>query len=617
MSHDSDRKPEDRPEKSEGTGASEARKGRNTAPGEAADESPGDKKEIQVALVDEVLETEQYEMTVSDQIVPSTDVSEPPLVSVESISKADIEVSRLGQEVDTIVNPGEHHQSASIQHNIPVIERLEAHPVAHSTAEVVTPAQDVEQKDEVQLVGVQEIIANRLNQPVNHKVTPAQYRTQGREPMELDEDDPVFTWTGGSPYNSGRPKLVIHRSPEELSTLPFLRVLLRDTYKEIEGGEPGAETVEFVANEPRIPQIQKNIVTLNLTEDAWQSDMRDENPVIERNDIDIVPKLREVAATLYTGELGYFVVNVPNTWEGDLIQEDFFGKLVERVANAGVSEADEGGGVFEVLESSPVVVANPKIETKEELFSSVSQYFSLEDSVGKFVSVDQIEHVKEQTLRQNDWKRIALTERQSREDESDEHYFWKAIIAEGLARELWKYHETNRRPNQDDRPFGEFLKQEILSKETIRTEVTVGDTDDNSGIKPDILIGSVTSTWMKDALKEFLNRDENLTRDVVIEFETGRSEGAFNFRKIRETLEKYPTNGVSGTAIQLVLPVRLFFRGEQRARMILDLIESWNDEDPGQRLSATALVPVLRQGSCRGLKSANQLVEDLYGEEEE
>lgn len=609
MSRDSERRPWESIEEDEETGAGETRKGRSSVSGESGS---SDLKEIQVALVDETLEVERQEQYVDTRMEPESDVSSVDTTGVEAFGEAGLEASRLNQSVDRIFTPQKRVQPSGSQFAVRVTEGLRAETVSHSDIKTVSPNQELEEEEEFQLVTLQELVSEKVDHSVNQQMTPAQQRSQGRNPVELDKEDPVFSWTGGSPYSSGRPKLVIHRSSEDSDTLSFLQVLLRDTYKEIEGGEPGAETVEFVANEPRIPQVQKNIVTLDLTGDEWQSNMRGESPVIERNDVDIVPTLRDVASTLYTGELGYFVVDVPDEWEGDLLQEDFFDRLVERVAEAGLPEEGEDKGFFEVLRSSPVVVADPKVEDEDALFERVFRYFSVGDHVSQFSSVDQVEQVREQALRRNDWKRIALTERQSAEDESDEHYFWKAAIAEGLAWQMQKYFETQQRPHQDDQPFAEFLKTQILGKEIIQTESTPSNLAEDEQIESDILIESFLQEWVKNGIQEFLDLDEDLSQDVVFEFETGRSEGAFNFRKIRETLEKYPKAGAKRKNIYLVLPTRLFFRGEKRARMILDLVESWKEEYQNHGLSASVFVPVLEDGYCRGLKPGQELVNSLY-----
>lgn len=613
MSRDSEEKPQESIEGDQETGASEPRTGQSSISGEESGEgSPSDLKEIRVTLVDDVLEAEKQEPHVDRQIKPETDVSQTGSTTLETLSEDSIEASKISHSVEQRTVPQKDVTATRNQLTIPVTDDLEAYTVSHTDIKTVSPNQKLEEKEEFQLATLQELLSDKIEHSVNHQMTPAQKRSQGREPMELDEEDPVFTWGGGSPYSSGRPKLVIHRSSENLDTLPFLQVLLRDTYKEIEGGEPGAETVEFVANEPRIPQVQKNIVTLDLTNGEWQSNMRGETPVIERNDVDIVSTLREVATTLYTGELGYFVVNVPDEWEGDLLQGDFFDKLVKRIAEAGLPEEEESKGFFEVLRSSPVVIADPKVEEESELFESVARYFSISNDPDRFVSVEQVEQIREQALKRNDWKRIALTERQSSGEESDEHYFWKAAITEGLAWEMQQYFETQERPNQDDQSFEEFIRTQILGDEVIETEKNIGDSDEETGIEPDILIESFYQNWVGDGIKEFLDINEDIAQDVAIEFETGRSEGAFNFRKVRETLEKYPNTGASRKLICLVLPTRLFFRGEKRAQMILDLVSSWDKENPGQSLSAEVFVPILEDGYCRGLESADKVVDRLY-----
>lgn len=590
------------------TGGREAREGRSSVSGNDESEgNPTERKEIQIAFVDEAIEVERDESSITETATPSADLGAVESTEIPVFKTSTFRVKKIHQQVTPLFLHTDTRPSSD-QLSYPVLGELIAQTTSHPDINTVSPTQQVEIEEGFQITTLSELQTNSLDHSVSQQMNPNQRRSQDREPLELDEEDPVFGWTGGSPYNSGTPKVVIHRDSEELPTLPYLQVLLRDTYKEIEGGEPGAETVEFVANEPRIPQVQGNIVTLDLTGDAWTSDMRGEKPVIKRNDVDIVPKLRDVASTLYTGDLGYFVVNVPDEWEGDLIQEDFFNALLSRISGTDDRRDDVDQAVFDTLQSSPVVVADPKIENDNELFANVTQYFSLSDNVDRFSRVQQAESVMLEGLRRNDWKRIALTERQRTDNESDEHYFWKAAIAEGLAWEMKKYHETQERADQTDQSFAAFLTEQILSESRIKSETEIG----NSEIVPDLLVKSTHRNWVTNGVKEFLNIDERLGRDVIIEFETGRSEGAFNFRKVRESLEKYTNSEVRNTRIYLVLPTRLFFRGEKRARMILNLVDSW-DRESENRLSAHAAVPVLKDGYCCELESATQLVDSLYG----
>lgn len=613
MTRDSERKPEELDDQEE-TGAMENRTGRSAIPGVASadDTEASNLKEIQVALVDDVVETESRDDEVSTRVRPAGKVSQHGPVHVDTVAADAVEIVQVDDAVDQVMEPTRRVGQSSDQVTLPVAAGLQAE-VMSSPVHTVRPQQKVDREDEQRIASLHELTATHIEHQVDQHMEPEQRQSRGRAQLEIDEGDPVFGWAGGSPYGSTQPKLVIHRSKEGLTTLPFLQVMLRDTYTELEGGEPGADTVEFVANEPRVPQVQKNIVTLDLTESGWQATMRSGDPVIERNNVDIVPTLQEVASTLFTGELGYFVVNVPDGWEGDVVRRKFFDNLVAHISSGAVSEK-EGNDAFAVVQSSPVVMATPHIESETALFTMVMQYFSLyEDDVDRFESVDQVAAAQERALRRNDWKRIAVTERQQRDDESDEHYLWKALVAEGL---VWEMKQWFDREPTDGLDIGTFLQKQVLSEDRLLTEHTVDDGDEHGSVVADLYLSYEQTSWLENAIEEFFGRANEDRWDIAVEVETGRSEGAFNFRKVRESLEKYCEAGVQRNHIWVVLPSRLFYRGERRARMILDLVESWDELQEDQPVSAEVFVPVVTNGSCQEMRAGAALVDELYGGED-
>ena len=544
-----------------------------------------------------------------------------------SLNENSFAVSRIETEVDDVVRPTQRIDRTGEVINIHTIAEPSVVSISQSVQSRVAPDQLAEVQKRVEVPTRDDVLVDRREEQVVNQLQPVQDREQEQNMVkeqsarqavvEVEDVDPVFGWFGGSPYGSGRPKLVLHRSQSDVETLPFLHVLLRDTYKELEGGEPGAETVEFVANEPRVPQVQKNIVTLDLTGTAWSSSMRNGEPVIERNNLDIVPKLREIAKTLYTGELGYFVVNIPDSWEGAVLQEDFFTKLVDRVAGSSLEADSKIGSVFELLQSSPVVVAEPRVDSEAAFVERVGQYFSVQDvDSDQTVSVEQIEATAERWLRRNDWKRIALTERQQHADESDEHFLWKAAIADGLLWTTYQRYQQEELAEDEETRLEEFMQHEVLSDRWLQTEHEINNgEDDGPSVVADLYMNT-EKHWVKEGITAFIGNDTTeMSGDrLVIEFETGRGEGAFNFRKVRETLEKYQDAGVSDIEVCVVVPSRLLFRGERRARMIMKLVETWN-ESPEHELEADAFVPVLESGYCRGLERVASVVEQLYGGE--
>ena len=617
MTRDSERSPEKGRGNDEETGARDDRTGRSTGPEPSSTEDIDAEglEEVLIPIIDEAIDLDRRNESVAGSIRAEATITEREPVQLET---REHRASRLDHSVTQIVAPKRRLSQSRPLLQVPVATNIQAERVSPQTAAPISPRKEISTRDDHMIEIAEQVTAERTHDRIADQRKPTrtqsvmQQRARSDGPTELDDRDPVFEWTGGVPYGSGRPSLVIHRSREELSTLPFLHVLLRDTYTEIEGGEPGAETVEFVANEPRVPQVQKNIVTMDLTESGWSSSVRNGDPVIERNNVDIVPTLQEVASTLYTGQLGYFVVNVPDDWEGDLIQSDFFEKLVERLTGTLPAESDDQQSVFESTRSSPVIVATPTVDDEEELLQNVSSYFSLSDAADDGSTVEQIGAAAERYLRRDDWKRIALTRRQHGADESDEHYLWKGAIAEGIA---WQMYRSYRQRENDDVGFEQFLQENILRQGPISTEASLNSpSEDNEVVTPDIYV-SPGQNWAKDGLSQFVAEEYRERGDLVVEFETGRSEGAFNFRKIRESLEKYSELDRTDLRICIVVPPRLLFRGHRRARMIVDLVEKWNELETETRGTAGAFVPTMSGGYCNGLRLADEFVDDLYGEE--
>jgi len=627
MVRDSERRPSNRHSQDNETGATKERTGRQQVPNQSTgdNENSDSLHNLRIIVINEVLEVNQQQSQVTEQVEPKQ-VVEQQQPSSSNVDTESFSPSRVGTQVTNVVQPTQQISRSGGVIHIPTVSEFSLERVSQSVQSRVRPTQFVEKRDRLETLTVSEFVIGRRDNQVTNQLRPEHDRTQEQKIMqrqnssqaveEVDDIDPVFDWVGGSPYGSGRPKLILHRSQDDVETLSFLQVLLRDTYKELEGGEPGAETVEFVANEPRIPQVQKNIVTLDLTGTEWSSSVRNGEPVIERNNLNIVPKLREVATTLYTGKLGYFVVNIPDAWEGAILQDKFFEKLLSDIAGSSLQE-DENKGIFELLESSPVVVAEPCLNNEQALVERTGQYFCIHElDLDQNTSVKQIEAVGERWLRRDDWKRIALTERQKHADESDEHFFWKAAIAEGITWSLYKQYRQNVLRSDEDISFEEFIQMEVIPADWFQTEKEMGGNEKSgTGVIAD-LSTTTESPWIGDAVAEFIS-DDIVSRgeeDIVVEFETGRGEGAFNFRKLRESLEKY--QDIDNPSIQLciVVPSRLLFQGKQRAHMIVKLIETWN-ENPDHEFDAEVFVPILESGYCRKLQRAEVITEQLYGGE--
>lgn len=610
-----DRKREDHPRKpfEEGKQGHKPRQAGESAKGESEEATPSE-KEVLVTIVDETIEAQDLAEAVTDPVEPRMAVHEFSHDELQVQSVSNLKALRTNQTVKARVRPQQHlkdqttQDAASVEpvSRVPICDSIEAERTTTSSIEEVRPAEQLDPGRDVEVALKGETAADRINEQVTHMVEPQQTTAQltgGNEFFDIDESDPMFRWSGGSPFGSDRPKFVVHINTGNVPSLQFLQVLLRDTYKEIHGGEPGAETVEFVANEPRIPTVQKNIVTLDLTTDNWDPSVRNGSPVIEGKGGDIVPELQQIAAELYTGDQGYFVLNVPADFEHRYRRKGFHRKLVETLAGQEVSESqNEPSSLVEKVRASPVVLVEPQTDEETVFFEKVSRYFSL-TPLRDGTSVSQVEEVQERVLKKNDWRRIALTERQEDNGESSEHYFWKAAIATGLARAMWAENE------QGFTQFDPFLKQEVLSRTVIETEP-----ENPDGVEgyPDIYIDE-SQEWAIDGLNAFIDTDADyaVSPPVAIEFETGRSEGAFNFRKIRDTLEKYSA-GTVGT--YLVIPNRILFQGRKRADMIISLVEAWRQANP---VEAGIFTPILDGGRCTGLQPAKTVVNELYGDKDD
>jgi hypothetical protein len=446
---------------------------------------------------------------------------------------------------------------------------------------------------------------------------------------ELEEYDPVFGWGGGSPYGSDRPLFVVNRDPESFSTLEHLQGVLRDIYSELRGGEPGTAPVEFLANEFRAPPVQGKVVTLDLRDGGWKPAIQNGKPTIERSDHDLVPRLREVVETLYSGGLGYFVLNVPDEWGDSYLMEGFHERLVARLAGLSDSgrpseepaenESRDGERLFEAVESAPVVLATPRVETREGFIRRVAGYYGLDDETqDTFTSVRQVERVIDNVLTQNDWVRVRLTERHG--EESNRHYLWKAAIVDGVCRAVWRADEDG----SGERAYRTFVRETLLEEIEaggfgIETEVEMGSSDLENPPRADIKIapGGASDDWTTAVRTLFDGEEDEDPRDetaptefpVAIEYETGFSEGAFNFRKVVETLEKYE-NDDKIEHVAVVIPPRLLYRGQSRARLIESLVDQWTEHDGNP--SATLYVPELVGGVIRRFVPAADRIERLY-----
>lgn len=470
--------------------------------------------------------------------------------------------------------------------------------------------------------------AEQITTRVTHQKRPSQVRDRqpsNRGVLEnVEEYDPVFRWAGGTPYGNDRPLFIVNRDPK-YSTLEHLKSVLRDTYAEVIGGEPGTATVEFLANEVQAPPVQGKVVTLDLRDDGWTAGVQNGEPVIERSDFDLIPKLRDIVEALYSGNLGYFVLNVPAEWGRGYLTDRFHERLVARLAGVSQSTAqtDKPTTLLERVESAPVVLTEPVTETESGYTSRVAGYHGLgETNATDFESVPQMEQVVQQVLSQQDWLRVTLTERHG--SEGNRHYLWKAAIVDGVCRAVWRTSESGA----DGRTFDRFVRQEFYPQIAdgsfpLETEYQVREAKEDVRLAADLWVRGPADDW-QTAIRTLLDTEadeepdgqatdsgdqEEIDFPVAVEYETGFKEGAFNYRKVVETLEKYePGNEVGHIAV--VVPQRLLYTGRRRAEMLTTLVSQWTKRV--ENTTASLYVPTLVGGSCQRLVRATKRIETLY-----
>jgi hypothetical protein len=435
--------------------------------------------------------------------------------------------------------------------------------------------------------------------------------TTGDRPRLEDEiRDPGYDWYGGTPYSVTTPQCIVHIDSPEIESLPFLQRVLRDTYAELEGGRPRTETLGIRAGSLNHVSIHGSIVTLDLTTDEWTIDVESNGINIDHEHGDPLSDLRDVVDTLYGGKLGYLVLNISEADLKSRFRSNPETAFVATLLNLSESELEPGFRTNSELFSQghpPIRIAKPRHTTPNDFRELVRQYFALTTTNNDRVA--EIEAAQEARVRRNDWPRIALTERQDIDDgESDEHYLWKATLAGGLA---WRMKEQYEQRN-DDVSFDEFVDEYLLPSGPIVSEA--GDEIESNDTVPDLLVplSGTNQLWAWLGTRDFLQMtplDPNKAEDVVFEFETGRGEGAFNLRKLRETVDKYGDE--HDKTLCVVIPPRMLFRSESRARMIEQLVEGYSGTD-----NVALCLPELGRSGCKQVVSAETRLDQWFGDEE-
>jgi hypothetical protein len=314
--------------------------------------------------------------------------------------------------------------------------------------------------------------------------------------------------------------------------------------------------------------------------------------------VDIVPELATVTQGLYSGGLGYFVVNLPEDWEGEFRRSEFFTQLVEYITDrAPAAEDINEEGDFEILRQAPVTVARPRVTDKDVFKARVSQYFGF--NTPSYETIAQADTAFLNLLRSERLAQVALTEKQKRGEESSRHYNWKGIVVEGVARQYWVS------KTEKEISFSKFLKRDLIGNGPICTEKPIPSPDiDKASAVADIYLESDDLTQSTGKFVE----DVEVELPVSIEFETGFGEGAFQHRKVLDSIKKY--EDIDDVAsVLLVVPPRLLYRGERQARLLNKFAESAGDE---LNISPSVCVPLLSEGKCIGLREAKKVTQVLY-----
>ncbi len=549
------------------------------------------------------LSVTKSEETISDSKSPSLSIQVAPPKGTGNA------VLSVRPEPETVSEPVHPTSSISAEGSEIAPHSLEVRRITERTSREVQPETGRKEQRGQTYLDPQSLTVTRKPDVISRETRPSttlsQARVQGGQALldEVEEIDPVFGWSGGLPYGMNRPTLILHCAEEGVPSFQFLQRCLRDAYAELEGGEPTVEPVEFVANEPQVPVVGGRIVTLDLTEGDWSPSVSGDRPMIEQGGIDIVPTLVQLADTLYSGGLGYVVVNLPSEWEGTFRRSQFFSTLVDYIAEASSpgTESEEETGALEKLRTAPVTIARPRVTDTDVFDARVAQYFGF-DRVPEWETIAQADTAFSNLLRSEHWAQVALTERQSYGEESSRHYNWKGLLTEGIARQLW-IAATDR-----ETPFNTFVQQFLRGEDLLKTELPLDGTDpEEASVIVDIHLNE-DRPWVSQAMETF-TPDGEYKLPIAIEFETGFREGAFQHRKLVESIEKYETGGAVDT-ILLVVPPRLLYRGERQARLLKQLVESEDDHLEG--VTAELCVPVLADGRCTSVRSGAQIIEVLY-----
>lgn len=600
--------------------------------GESAEKTDNDSSESVDALLNQRLPSIQG--TIGSQSTESIDeVAQLSSSSeIETIGTRQTPSAGISHNLETLVEPTQRRKSEEDQIYkkrdgvVPVVGGEAAgRTITHRITDSVR-LEDTLTEEKHKIGVVNQDVLSTDNQTLANVMTLNTAKSGTRPEEDRERIDPSYLWTGGTPYATTRPQCIIHKSQDDIESLPFLQRILRDTYTELEGGRPKTRSLTARGHSLTDTSVHGSIVTLDLTKENWNINF-DSNPVtLSYDDRDLLSKVQGLLNSLYGGKLGYLVVNVD---AGDFQsrfhsnrEEVFVAALLDEPAEDILIEQDTDSWFTDY--EPPIRITEPRDQERASFQRLQAQYFGFHtdpDSSDNLTEIEdyrtaEFEAAQDARIRRNDWRRIALTNRQDEESdgESDEHYLWKATLVEGIARRMYDRFVEN----QQEVSFDSFVEQELLPNGPIQTEA-----DDvlEEGV-PDLWL-STQKPWALEGIQDFLQlgRDQlSSSGSVSIEFETGRSEGAFNFRKIRETLDKYEDNSSNENFddlgyIAVVVPPRVLFRSESRSRMVKQLVSNWSPNN--KQYEADLHVPHLGQYRCKSLVSANKLINEWFQNDNE
>ncbi|WP_136590966.1 hypothetical protein [Salinigranum halophilum] len=385
-----------------------------------------------------------------------------------------------------------------------------------------------------------------------------------------------------SPLSRRRPQVIVYEQPpKEPESFEYLCRVLRDQYSFIEGGEPVVEPVKFVSNRPQIPALANSVLRLDMTGDEWEFDTDSDRFRVRYNGTDVLPKLTAVSKSQFSGRLGYLVLNVP----GDVGHSLFETRSVATQVYDALIDA-----LGSPEEDNTTVISVTRSDNSAQWSRVMAEYLGY-DGDTEDCSLVGVEDRFWRNIEQPDWYAIALTSRQNSQEgigESDFHYLSKALIASKFGRVAYKQTDASEYEN-----YQSYFNNVVT--EAIQTE---SNKELNSG-EADVHVDCSTLGEPKSILDAFIEGqyDFDGVETLAFEFETGRSEGAFGFRKVYETIDKYDESTVD--IVGVVVPPWILQLDRLQSNAVRRMISQWNQTHEQSRV--LLLSPRFDGNGCSGV----------------